>query len=127
MRDTVTIAGGAVITSCEPHHLELCYDCGMDFVSFDNDARSDSIRLKCSPEPGSKNPNSTPLDGRLVAIAKEKDPESFYYGEDCYVIELEDDTMISEHVDSLHVESKWLVKVDGQYIDAPKARQLFFS
>ncbi|KAH9469950.1 hypothetical protein Pst134EA_007221 [Puccinia striiformis f. sp. tritici] len=83
------------------------------------------VRLR--NQSGSKNSNSSPLDGRLVAIAEEKDPESFCYGEDCFVIELKDNTMISELVDSLHVQSKWLVKVDGQYVDAPKSRQIFFS
>ncbi|PLW55238.1 hypothetical protein PCANC_03268 [Puccinia coronata f. sp. avenae] len=115
--DTIKAPNGAEITVCQPHRLELCHICCMDFV----DMNKEDILEMDKVQAASKNP-AKPLDGRIAGLMKETDEDSEFYGDTCYVIRLRDKTFTTYPVDWLHDE--WLVKVDEKYIAASKVIQL---
>lgn len=139
--DTIKAPNGAEITVCQPHQLELCHKCCMDFVDMNKEDILDMDKAQAaskytdgdSLEPGQfrvgtevrmpseRNP-AKPLDGRIAGLMKETDEDSEFYGDKCYVIRLRDKTFTTHPVDWLHDE--WLVKVDEKYIAASKVIQL---
>jgi len=134
---------GAEITVCEPHEMELCHYCCMDFVDMNNEARADASKAHAAskhedgdsleagqfrvgtevrmPDHSGRKPPK-PLDGRIAAVMEETDPESDFSGESCYVIRLRDNTYMTYPVDWVHDE--WLVQIDGKYIAASKVFQI---
>ncbi|KAA1072889.1 hypothetical protein PGTUg99_025297 [Puccinia graminis f. sp. tritici] len=140
--DTITEASGAEITVCQPHQLELCHICCMDFIDMNKEARSDAnmsnaakkhkdgdslgpgnlrvgTEVRMRDESGRKPPQ--PLDGRIVGVAEEIDEESDFSGETCYVIRQRDNSLLNYPIDWLHDE--WLVKLDGEYVPISKVLQ----
>ncbi|POW06702.1 hypothetical protein PSHT_10254 [Puccinia striiformis] len=145
--DTITTENGAEITVCQDHQLELCNKCCMDFTEMNQEAISDTNKVKAisnankrytTPkgelrdpiEPGEirvgtevQMPDRSgrnpprPLDGIIIGIIEETDDKSEYCGEICYLIQELVDNEMMTYPVDW-VHDEWLVKLDGMFIPA---------
>ncbi|PLW55245.1 hypothetical protein PCANC_03267 [Puccinia coronata f. sp. avenae] len=135
---TLRLPDGVEIYVCLDHQGEVCDYCELDCVEVNNEARARASQAQAAPrlqDGDPLNPSQlrvgtevrmpncsgwkppTPLDGQIFGVMVD------FRGETCYVIRLQDKTLINYPVKWAHEE--WLVKLDGIYIAASKIANSF--